>query len=100
MTKKESLDAIKILKIAYPHHYRGYSKDEAEIMLNLWTELFADNEFPDVCTAIKSYIVNDEKGFPPVIGVIKAKIRAMTAPIDNTPHPDGGIWLGGRQVIV
>ena len=46
----------------------------------LWAALFRDDSFELVSAAVKTFIVSDEKGFPPHIGAIKAAIAKLTQP--------------------
>ena len=46
----------------------------------LWATLFRDDTFELVSAAVKTFIVSDEKGFPPHIGAIKAAIAKLTQP--------------------
>ena len=52
--------------------------------MNLWAAMFADEDYELVCAAVKSLIVADTKGFPPVIGQVKEYIRKLTAPQEMT----------------
>lgn len=82
MTYKETLQVMAILKIAYPSYYRNGS--DLEQPAKLWTELFADDDAGVVAAAVKSFIMNDEKGFPPVIGQIKSIVTDLTSEKEMT----------------
>lgn len=64
-----------ILKTAYPNYYKDGSN--LEQAANLWAELFKDDDAAVVAAAVKAFIVNDEKGFPPVIGQIKKLVHNL-----------------------
>ena len=82
MSYKETLQIMAILKTAYPNYYRdGGNLEQAA---NLWAELFKDDDSTIVAAAVKAFIVNDEKGFPPVIGQIKTLVRNLTSPEELT----------------
>lgn len=70
-----------ILKAAYPSYYKGGDMEQAA---NLWADMFKDDESEVVAAAVKAFIVNDEKGFPPVIGQIKTLVRDLTSPKELT----------------
>lgn len=74
MTKTETLKLLAILKVAYPMFYKDYSKEEAELVAELWMMQFKDYTYVEVANAVNSFISSDTKGFPPVIGVIKEKL--------------------------
>ncbi len=82
MSYRETLQIMAILKTAYPNYYKGGS--DLEQAANLWAELFKDDDADVVAAAVKAFIVNDEKGFPPVIGQIKTLIRDLTKPKEMT----------------
>lgn len=78
MTKEETIKILAILKGSYPHAYKGMSKDDALALVELWSEMFAEDDFRIVSHAVKSFLKSDTKGFPPVIGQIAEKIRFLT----------------------
>ena len=80
MTRKDTLQVLSILRTAYPNFYRGMAKDELEGIVSLWESMFADDPPELVAAAVKAFIATDSKGFPPVIGVIKEKMRQITTP--------------------
>ncbi|MCM1059425.1 MAG: replicative helicase loader/inhibitor [Eubacterium sp.] len=82
MSYRETLQIMAILKTAYPNYYKGES--DLEQAANLWTELFKDEDAAVVAAAVKVFIVNDEKGFPPVIGQIKTLVHNLTSPKELT----------------
>lgn len=82
MTYKETLQIMAILKTAYPNYYKGESN--AEQASKLWEELFKDDDAAVVAAAVKAFISNDEKGFPPVIGQIKTLVHRLTSPEELT----------------
>ena len=81
MTRQETLTLMTILKAAYPSYYKGMSRSDADDIVNLWAEMFADDDVSVVALAVKSLINADEKGFPPHIGAVKAYMRKITEPV-------------------
>ena len=75
MTREETIQILQILKISYPNFYRDFSKEDTNNAIDLWTIMFEGEDFSMVANAVKAYIATDEKGFPPVIGQIKNKIK-------------------------
>lgn len=69
-----------ILREAYPMYYKDKSKDELTASVNLWASMFAEDDPRLVQSAIKAWIATDTKGFPPVIGQIKDKMRRLSEP--------------------
>ena len=80
MNKFETIGIMAILKEAYPMYYRDKSKEELNVAVSLWAEMFADDDINLVKASIKSYIANDVKGFPPVIGQIKHSLHKIIEP--------------------
>ena len=84
MDRTETMKILSVLRGAYPAFYRDTSRQEAEAIVNLWAAMFADEDYELVGAAVKSLIVADTKGFPPVIGQVKEYIRKLTAPQEMT----------------
>lgn len=84
MTRNEILGIMSVLKAAYPNFYRGMSRNDAEDAVNLWCDMFADDHPELVGAAVKALIATDEKGYPPHIGSVKAKMRQITTPDVDT----------------
>ncbi len=80
MTKIETMGVMAILKAAYPLYYKDKSKEELTSVVNLWTELFANDDINLVKAAVKRHIATDTKGFPPVIGQIKQSLVKIVEP--------------------
>lgn len=80
MKRAETIAIMAVLKEAYPMYYRDKNKDELNTAINLWTEMFADDDVNLVKAAVKRHIATDTKGFPPVIGQIKQSLVKITEP--------------------
>lgn len=77
MTRDDVIKIMSVLRGAYPHFYRDISKQEAYDTINLWTDMFSNDDASIVAAAVKSLIDGDDKGFPPTIGQVKAKMRLL-----------------------
>lgn len=84
MTREETLAIMGVLKAAYPTFYRDMRREEAEQIVRLWTEMFADEPAQLVAAAVKAHIATDAKGFPPHIGAIKTSLCKLKAPEELT----------------
>lgn len=80
MTTVETGKVMAVLRGAYPMFYKDMSQDEAKQIVLLWAEMFADDPYELVILAVKALIATDVKGFPPHIGSVKEKIRAISEP--------------------
>lgn len=86
MNREEVLMVMTVLRGAYPQFYRGITAKEAEATVSLWAEMFAEDDVAIVAAAVKALIATDDKGFPPHIGAVKAKVRHITQPSGMTPQ--------------
>ena len=90
MDRSEVLGVLSILKTAFPGFYRGMDRKEAENAVALWCDLFRDDNAAQVGMAVKAFIQEDQKGFPPTPGQIKAKMpknhRAISGPTNISPE--------------
>lgn len=84
MDRQETMKILSVLRGAYPAFYRDTTRQEAEAIVNLWADMFAGDDYILVAAAVKSLIVADKKGFPPVIGQVKEYIRKLTASEEMT----------------
>lgn len=84
MNKAETIAIMAVLKEAYPMYYKDKGKEEINTAVNLWAEMFADDDVNLVKAAVKRYIATDIKGFPPVIGQIKQSLVKLTEPNELT----------------
>jgi hypothetical protein len=80
---------MSILKAAYPGYYRDMKRQDAEAVVNLWSEMLADYPANLVAAAVKAHIAGDQKGFPPHIGAIIAAIGEVSKPAELT---EGEAW--------
>lgn len=87
MTMQETGIIMDILVTAYPRFYAG--NVDMRNAIRLWAEMFANNDVALVAAAVKSVIESDEKGFPPTIGQVKAKMRLLTSGNELT---EADVW--------
>ena len=84
MTRQETGIIMDILTAAYPRFYAGTDAPDMRKTISLWAEMFSHDEVALVAAAVKSVIEGDEKGFPPTIGQVKAKMRLLTGKAETT----------------
>lgn len=89
MTAIETTKVLAVLKATYPNFYRDMPDDEIDGIIGIWEEMFRDDDYQIVAAAVKALIAADAKGFPPVIGQVKARIRQITHPQEMT---EGEAW--------
>lgn len=78
MNKAEMLAIMMSIHVAYPAYYRNVPQADVDMAVSLWAEQLADYPAALVTAAVKALIASDEKGFPPHIGAVMAKIRLLT----------------------
>lgn len=95
MNREEAKKLMAVIRAAYPSYYRSASASELADAVDLWAVMF-DEPAEQVAVAVKAYIAGDERGFPPSIGQIKAKLRAICAP---EQLPETAAWALVRKAI-
>jgi hypothetical protein len=78
MDRVETLKVFSVIKANYSNFFKSMSKVDAEAMVALWAEMFADVAYSLVGAAVKTYIATDTTGFPPNVGQINEQIRKLT----------------------
>ena len=94
MTREDTIKILSILKASYPNFYKDMSKKDAETTVNLYTEMFENNDSNLVATAIKELI--QHQNYPPTIADIKNKIDELTQPYEET---ETGLWEIYKKTI-
>ena len=79
MTVKQTGEIMDALETAYPRYYAGIDRQRRTRAVVMWASAFEEDDPRLVAAAVRSFIEMDEKGFPPVPGQIKAKMRLITA---------------------
>ena len=73
MNKEEVIAILKVLKVAYPKFYNNISKEDMLKTIDLWVEMFKNDNKQDITRAVKELMCELE--FPPAIADIKKKIN-------------------------
>ena len=87
MTPDGILQLVTKLVKNYPSTYGNYSRSEIEVLTETWTMALEDYEDAAVMTAFKGFLISDQKGFPPAIGQIVARIPKKVY-MEETPRYD------------
>lgn len=93
MTRDETVIILGILKTSYPNFYKDMSKDEMYNTINLWNEMFEDDDVNIVKVAIKELIQTLK--FPPAIADIKQKMYDLT----NRENLPTDLWASLKKAI-
>lgn len=70
MTESETRKTVGAMMVYYPN----FTPTNADLMITLWTDAFADRSYEEVATALKTYVMGDKSGFAPSIGALNSII--------------------------
>ena len=90
MTREETSQMLTLLKAAYPNFYGKMSQKDAYATLNLWAEMFADDDVNIVKFALHR-LIETHTGFPPDIAEVKSHIRLLVQASTGEPT-DEELW--------
>lgn len=89
VTKDETMKVVKIITATYPNMYKGITSDVLQNMISIWHEILKEYDYNLVQMALKSYIANDTKGFPPTPGQIVGHLRNLIKVSQNDETMNG-----------
>ena len=92
MTFTEMSDVLAIIGAVYPRFYANLSENDVEAMTNVWLSFFANDDASLVNDAVKTFIANDTKGFPPVVGQIREKLDVINQAIHGFELTPQNAW--------
>lgn len=92
MTLSETARVIGEIQELWPSFLNGRVLEKTT---TLWQRIFANDSMKDVRLAVLAYASNDERGFPPPIGALKAYIHKMH---DDSPNEQEA-WQVVRKAI-
>ncbi len=84
MNTKETLVILGIIRAAYFDAFSKLKPADAGYVAEIWQDQFAEVDYKLVRAAVDMYIAEDEKGFPPKPGQIRANIRFIISPERKT----------------
>lgn len=84
MTRAETLITLKILRTAFPAFYAKASRDELNTTVELWVEMFKNEDVGQVKQALYN-VIESSPDYPPNIGRIKLEIREANAIREGKP---------------
>lgn len=97
MTFEETRAILKIVKAEWPQSFRGMTKEDAEARINLWAEMFKDDDPRLVGAAVKALIVAGNREFAPGVGQIKEQMRKLT--VTGGEKTEAEAWARIRKAI-
>lgn len=77
MNRDETMMILSVLKAGYPHAFKDVTKRDAEAMIILWNNMFAEETYEEVNAAVGALIATRTEGFSPTIGEVKEQLRRL-----------------------
>ena len=77
MTREETIIILGILKASYSNFYKDMAKRDLETIVNVWSELFQNDDVNLVKLAVKELIQTQK--YPPAIADVKNKMAQITS---------------------
>ena len=94
MNKEETTDIVSLIIAAYPNHYKSINVSVMQNTVLIWHEILKEYDVNVVKMALKSYIANDTKGFPPAPGQIVVHLKNLVK-VNNKEETMNGIEAWG-----
>lgn len=83
MTIEETRQILSILKGAYPQTFKSFDDEQAQMLLDIWYEVFKNTPAILVIKAVKNIIAHDVREFAPNPGIVNNRIKEL---ITDTPE--------------
>lgn len=90
MTREETSQMLTLLKAAFPNFYRNMSPKDAMATLNLWAEMFTEDDVNIVRYSLKT-LIGSHSGYPPDIAEVKRHMR-MLVQVSTGEPTDEELW--------
>ncbi len=92
MTFKEMSDILSIIGAVYPQFYAKLSENDVKATTKVWHSFFASDDASLVSDAVRTFIANDTKGFPPSIGQIREKLDVINQAVHGFELTPQSAW--------
>ena len=90
MTREETASVLKIIKVSYPAFYSKFTASDMAAVLDLWSEMFGNDDVRVVKIALYK-LIETHQGYPPDIAALKSKIREVIVASTGEPT-DEELW--------
>ena len=77
-------DEVKRLMMLIQVNYQMWNPADKQALLDMWCMIFADDDAKVIELGLMNYIKNDTSGFAPSPGQIRARIKDVVKPLDET----------------
>ena len=85
MTREETIKLLQIIQAAFPK----WEVTDKTGLIDVWTNVCADDDFNALQVGLRNYIVNDTSGFAPSIGQIRNGVKQVAEQGDDTEEMIG-----------
>lgn len=97
MTREEVAEMLTLLRVSYPAFYSKMRKDDMVLIVDIWSEMFRDDDLNIVKYALKELIAT-HSGYPPDIAAVKKKLRELVSTANGDPT-DEDLWLMLKRAV-
>lgn len=80
MTYEETKQILGILKVNYRSSFAGWTREDGEQFLQLWSMLFKETPFPIVKAAVLSIVMESTERWLPTAGMVNERIKKLVLP--------------------
>lgn len=98
MIKSDAASVLMILRAAYPQFYSGITQVDANEIMNLWYDMFADYDVNIVKHALQK-LLKVHNRFPPTIADVEQQIQELISVSKNEPTNEE-LWQMLREGIL
>ena len=91
MTREEVTQMLSLLKVTYPAFYSKMKRDDLILIVDLWSDMFRDDDVNIVKYALKELIAT-HSGYPPDIAAVKNKMKELCSSATGEAT-DEDLWL-------
>lgn len=97
MTREETATMLTLLRVSYPAFYGKMQKNDMEMVLALWSDMFQEEDVNIVKYALKELIAT-HSGFPPDIAAVKTKIKEIIGAATGE-QTDEELWQTLKKAV-
>lgn len=97
MTREEVTQMLSLLKVTYPAFYSKMKRDDLILIVDLWSDMFRDDDVNIVKYALKELIAT-HSGYPPDIAAVKNKMKELCSSATGEAT-DEDLWLLLKRAV-
>lgn len=97
MTRSDVASMLTLLRVTYPAFYSKMDRKDMKLVLDLWTEMFQDDDTNIVKYALKQLIAT-HTGYPPDIAAVKNKVKEVCSAATGE-MTDEELWQRLKQAV-